>query len=155
MKYIMIKFTAWRDGTGNAQADAAGTESAAATEKLAKLQTRDVELQAELTHIQGMQKISDSESVRDRLKEIAAEIDNLFAARKAARAALDAAGRDQHRAAKAHARSGSFGYQVVSDDGAVIEIVDDQGKPLPEGAVHENEVVDANPPTPRWAGGAA
>lgn len=152
MKVMKISFTEWRDPPSPANARvAAVSEIDAAQAKLAELDARDADVRGDIDHAQTLLKIADSGQLRERLAGSVMEADNIFVARKAALAALQAAGEATVEAMKSHARVGTFGYQVIDESVMeVVKLVDEAGGDLPAGAVYGYEIVDTNPPAPAW-----
>lgn len=153
MRYMKVRFTEWRDAPAPANAKTpVVSEIDAAQAKLAELNARDVEVRADILHAEGLLKVASSEQLLERQAGSVMAADNLFVARKAALAALQAAGEAADAAMKSHARVGGFGYQIISDDGTqVVQLVDEQGADLPAGAVYGYEIADPAPPRPAWA----
>lgn len=147
MKLIQIQFTAWRD-----DAAAVPPELQAANEKLAGLSDRKREIHADVAQAKALQEVQKTEEVTARLVASVEELDNVETARKAVIAAQEAAAAQAVLEMRSHARVKTTGYQVLNDDGTeVTSIVDDNGEPLPDGAVYEYVVINAAPKLPDWA----
>lgn len=140
--FMKIRFIEWRDPPAPA-------DKASALSEIDAAQAALVALDARATDVAG-----ETKAGSERVAAQAAQTDNIQTARKAALAALTAAGEAADAAMKTHERVGTFGYQVLTEDGDRVQgLVDEQGEDLPAGAVYGYEIVDQKPAAPPWAKG--
>ena len=140
MKLTKIRFTAWRDQS-SPRSLALQEQLDACTARVSLLSAAATQLTVERTH-------ADSEMLRRSFARLTAEQGKIAASRTLLLADEEAAA----HAASRHEKVGTFGYQVLNDTGTHVGyIVDESGNHLPAKAVYSYEVVDDDPPVPRWA----
>ena len=142
MKFIKIRFTAWRD-------EGAARRTPAFQRQLAYWNARVSVLSREAADIAVERAHADSDVLRKALAGINADLQKV----EAERMLLLFAEAAERNVGEAHDRKkvGTFGYQILDDTGTrVIKVVDEGGNDLPETAVYSYEVVDV-PALPAWA----
>ncbi len=145
MKLIKIRFTAWRD-------QSVAPRSLAFQQQLDAFSSRISVLAATAARIREEHAHGNSKADLKTLPRISADVAKLDDARRALLSAEKGAADAEVRAAQAHKKVGTFGYQVLHDAGThVAMVVDEAGDYLPIKAVYSYEVVDENPPLPEWA----
>lgn len=143
MKLIKIRFTRFRD--------AALGRSAATQKQLDDLNAAEGSIRGEIVELKELQEVSPSDDGAARLATLAKELAGVFASRKVILGGEELAAADAADKARNHKRAGTFGYQVISDDGRVEKVVDDKGQDLPAGCHYGSEVVEVDPSLPAWA----
>jgi hypothetical protein len=144
MKYILIKVIEYRDNQAYAELQQAAAdldELTKATDAHAR-QAAEIDKLAKASGLPGDTELAAAETGKAR-----ALASSLITARMKVSNASEA----HSRKAKGHAKVGSFGYQEIDPVRMeVVRILDERGQPFPADAVFGYEVVDANPPRPKW-----
>lgn len=145
VKLIKIRFTSWRD-------QSVAPRTSAFKDRLDALTTRISSLSAAAARIRDERTATDRDMCQTRLDRIRAERETLDAERIALLSAEKATADAETRAARAHKKCGTFGYQILNKAGTYVAmVVDESGEYLPRQAVYSYEVVDDDPPLPEWA----
>lgn len=144
MKYIKIKIIEFRDPaayTALQQADAELRELVQAADA-AQREAAEIEKLAKQSGLPADLELAESEKAKAR-----GMASLLIGARGKVKAASELHGKK----AKAHKMVGTFGYQEIDPARMeVVRLLDDAGQPFPTDAVFGYEVVDAEPPMPKW-----
>lgn len=144
MRYIKIKIIEYRDNQAYAdlQAAAAALNEITAATEAAKRNAEEIDKLAKLSGLPADIELAAAEAGKAR-----AMASSLIVARMK----VSNASENHARKAKGHAQVGTFGYQEL--DPVKLELVrllDESGRPFPPEAVFGYEVVDADPPMPKW-----
>jgi hypothetical protein len=144
MRYIKIKIIEFRDNQAYADLQQAAAELADLT-NAADAQARqaaEIDKLAKASGLPGDAELAAAESGKAKA---------MASALITARMKVSNASEAHSRKAKGHAKVGSFGYQEIeSGRMEVVRLLDERGQPFPPDAVFGYEVVDANPPMPKW-----
>lgn len=144
MKYIKIKIVEYRDNQAYTDLQQAAAELTELTQT-ADAQARQAAEIDKLAKASGLP--SDAELAAAEAGKARAMSSSLITTRMKVSYASEA----HSRKAKAHAKVGTFGYQELTPDTLeLVRLLDERGQPFPADAVFGYEVVDANPPIPKW-----
>lgn len=144
MRYIKIKIIEYRDPAAYDALQQAGADLRELTESadVAKREADELDKLAKQSSLPADLELAEAEKAKAR--GIASLI---IAARGKVKAASELHGKK----AKAHKMVGTFGYQEIDTARMeAVRLLDDAGNPFPPDAVFGYEVVDANPPRPKW-----
>ena len=149
MKYIKIKIIEYRDNQAYADLQAAAAElnDLTAQHDAAARNAAEIDKLAKASGLPADAEIAAAEAGKARALASA-----LIAARGKVSHASEAHQRKARNPAKAGTFGvGTFGYQELTPDTLeLVRLLDEQGKPFPADAVFGYEVVDADPPMPKW-----
>lgn len=145
VKLTKFRFTTWRDQPAPPRSPAGQTQLDYWTTRISVLTSAAAQINEQQIH-------ADSETLQKSRVRINADLQKIDAERTALLSAEEAEANAAARAARAHKKVGTFGYQVLNEIGTVVEkLVDEAGNGLPAEAVFSYEVFDHHPPLPAWA----
>jgi hypothetical protein len=148
MKYIKIRILEWRDKDAFALLQKVGTQARAAQEKADAARGRAKQMAAELAKTDERMQLPSDQTDAHAAAKLATQLTDEA---NALQVIADKASADNSKKSFTHKMCGTFGYQLVDDQGYVESIVDEHGAPYSADAIYGSEVADANPPTPSWA----
>lgn len=137
MRYMKIQITAWRDR--------ATLRLTATQRQFAALDERELSIRQILADSETPQADAvDQQATNPELAQVSADRTALHDGEESlAKAAI--------AASLMHSRVGSFGYQEINDEGTeMVSIRDEAGNLFPATALYEYEIVDRDPPMPKW-----
>ncbi len=140
VKLVKIRFTSWRD-------QSVAPRAPELRRQLDYWIARVEALSVAAENIKEQQAYADSEALQKSLTRITTDLENIDAARMRLLSAEGATPTGIE-----HEKAGTFGYQIFNKAGTYVAmIVNEAGEYLPVQAVYSYELVDENPPRPKWA----